>query len=156
MRFAVGFLADIVSLLHTCWRKVVQETLRWGRQILLVCMHWSSCLINASYSICSWIHPSKCSLKYRHSHLSHTLGLLLLFACFLKKVHGYLSAKNYNCFLDPGKIGGFTKTSWSGCSMLLQEREEDHQRPSRLHLYSRDYSVPEEGIICCRKICSLS
>lgn len=50
-----GFPADVLSLVCTCWRKVVQETWKQERQILilLVCMHWSSCLINVSYSICS-------------------------------------------------------------------------------------------------------
>ena len=121
----------------------------------LVCMHWSSCLINASYSICSWIHPSKCLLKYQHSYLAHSLGLLLPFACFLKKAPGYLSAKKDNSFLDLRKIGGFT--SWrSACSMLPEQREEGRQSPSRLHLYRRDHCISEERIICCRRICSLS
>lgn len=153
----MGFLTDVITLLYSCWRKVVQETWKWGRQIVLVCMHWSSCLINASDSICLWIHPSEYSLKYWHSYLAHTLGLLLLFACFLKKVHGYLSAKHDNSSLDPRKIGVFTKTSWSCCSILLTGKRGRSPEPQHsAFVQERYHCIPEEGIIYCRRICSLS
>lgn len=78
---------------------------------------------SAPCSICSWIHPSKCSLKHRHFSLSHTLGLQtwVFFTCFLKKVHGYLSANYEDSSLDPRKTEFHQNLV---ICLLLQEREE--------------------------------
>lgn len=104
-------------------------------------VQWKRCLRNASCSICPWIQPSKLSLKYQHSYLSHTL--LLPFAssgeclgiAVLRMGTPLESQENWGCHQN----------------LLCSRRERGGSPASQQNGrgQKKDWCIPGEGIICC-------
>lgn len=89
---------------------------------------------------------SKCSLKYQHSYLSHTLGLLLPFAssgecldiAVLRMGAPLQSQENWGCHQN---LLLWLLCGGAGGSAASQQTALGEAR--------KDWCVPEERIICC-------